>query len=380
MEKLFWNTGGRLSASVSTAGSRIKLDPVLSDMWGIPESFYQNKIALTYTHPLLKKRKGFLDRLQYELKQFDINFSEVQVLENQETFLGEAATKFLHWTLLTEQVKIVTERLKLSEEELKRTQRKRAANLVDEVDVIRTEDAVRGAAQSKVLVEAQWKALQSELAVFSQKEDLIGSRPVFDLYTLKTLSSLDQSMEQLKQKSRLLKTIQVRVEQLELARRGYEETEKADLSLFAQMNTKNLDEEVAKSLNMDKYDVAVGLQLRVPLKKRTAKSNITKTDLQLQQLKAHRDDVEIALTSALTNIHIQIKEMEKVLQLNQEQIESAEQKTTEELKLYNQGRGSLTFVIQSRDSEERAKLLYAQNAVTYHQLLIQYRALMDELL
>ena len=380
MEKLFCSTGGRLSASVSTAGSRIKLDPVLSDMWGIPESFYQNKIALTYTHPLLKKRKGFLDRLQYELKQFDINFSEVQVLENQETFLGEAATKFLHWTLLTEQVKIVTERLKLSEEELKRTQRKRAANLVDEVDVIRTEDAVRGAAQSKVLVEAQWKALQSELAVFSQKEDLIDNSPEFDLYTLKTLSSLDQSMEQLKQKSRLLKTIQVRVEQLELARRGYEETEKADLSLFAQMNTKNLDEEVAKSLNMDKYDVAVGLQLRVPLKKRTAKSNITKTDLQLQQLKAHRDDVEIALTSALTNIHIQIKEMEKVLQLNQEQIESAEQKTTEELKLYNQGRGSLTFVIQSRDSEERAKLLYAQNAVTYHQLLIQYRALMDELL
>ena len=302
------------------------------------------------------------------------------MLENQETFLGEAATKFLHWTLLTEQVKIVTERLKLSEEELKRTQRKRAANLVDEVDVIRTEDAVRGAAQSKVLVEAQWKALQSELAVFSQKEDLIDNSPEFDLYTLKTLSSLDQSMEQLKQKSRLLKTIQVRVEQLELARRGYEETEKADLSLFAQMNTKNLDEEVAKSLNMDKYDVAVGLQLRVPLKKRTAKSNITKTDLQLQQLKAHRDDVEIALTSALTNIHIQIKEMEKVLQLNQEQIESAEQKTTEELKLYNQGRGSLTFVIQSRDSEERAKLLYAQNAVTYHQLLIQYRALMDELL
>ena len=82
----------------------------------------------------------------------------------------------------------------------------------------------------------------------------------------------------------------------------------------------------------------------------------------------------------MTNIYIQIQELERVLALNQEQIESAKAKTGEELKLYNQGRGELTFVIQSQDSEQNAKLTYAQNGLTYHRLIVAYRALLDELL
>ena len=80
----------------------------------------------------------------------------------------------------------------------------------------------------------------------------------------------------------------------------------------------------------------------------------------------------------MVNLLILIQEMEKVLELNQEQIASSQAKTEEELNLYNQGRGDLTFVILSRDSEEQAKLTYAQNAASYQKLVLQYRALMDE--
>ena len=47
ISKIFWQTGGRLSASFSTARAGIQLDPLLAAMYGIPESFYQNKVALT---------------------------------------------------------------------------------------------------------------------------------------------------------------------------------------------------------------------------------------------------------------------------------------------------------------------------------------------
>jgi len=77
---------------------------------------------------------------------------------------------------------------------------------------------------------------------------------------------------------------------------------------------------------------------------------------------------------------IQIREMEKVLALNRRRIESAKEKREEELKLYNQGRGELTFVLQSRESEESAKMIYAENSCLYHLYVLQYRALMDELL
>ncbi|UCD30307.1 MAG: hypothetical protein JSV03_07520 [Planctomycetota bacterium] len=66
--------------------------------------------------------------------------------------------------------------------------------------------------------------------------------------------------------------------------------------------------------------------------------------------------------AGLRNLLIQIEGLVQVLSLNEQHIESACFKTVEELKRYNQGRGDLVFVIQSRDNEERAKLSYALNA------------------
>ena len=122
------------------------------------------------------------------------------------------------------------------------------------------------------------------------------------------------------------------------------------------------------------------MQFRVPLQNRTAKSQVAKTDLQLKQIQEQLHEISLDLESAVTNIYIQITELERVLTLNQEQIQSAKERTEEELKLYNQGRGELTFVIQSQDNEQNAKLTYAQNALTYHRLIVAYRALLDELL
>ena len=376
VERAFWGTGGRLSASFSSTRASLKIDP----LWGFPDSFYENRLAVSYVYPLLKNRNGFLDRLQYNLKRFDIDFSDVQALENMEGFLASSADKFLDWVSLTEQKKIASDRLSLAEEELTRTKKKRAAHLVDQIDVIRAEDAVSIGKQNQMLVESQWKSLQAELAVLSQNDELYNVSPQFSLYQTEELVSLEDAITQLKTKSRIIAAINIRLRQLRLARRGFDETSKPNLSLLAQFNTKNLDESFGKSLAMDKPDALIGLQFSVPLEKRTSRHQVAKTGLQISQLQKQLDEVTLELSSALTHLHIQIKELEGVLHLNQEQIESAREKTEEELKLYNQGRGDLTFVIQSRDNEENAKLTYAQNSISYHKLILQYRTLLDELL
>ena len=375
VERLFWKTGGRFSASLSSSSANIELDP----LYGFPDTFYQNQLTLSYTHPLWKNRKGFLDRLQYDLKQFAVDFSRVQALENIEDFLAASAAKFLDWVLLDEQKKIIEDRLKLSEEEFARTRKKREANLVDQADVIRSEDAVRIWRQNQVLAQSHWKGLRAELAVLSQNEELYNLAPEFKLYEVEEFISLKNAVSRLKENSRLLKVIRIRLEQLEHARQGFEETAKPGLSLAAQFNTKSLDEDFAGSWEMDKPDALLGLQFSLPLGNRTARSQVAKTDLQLNKLRKQLEEVELTLVSTLSNLHIRIQELKKVLKLNQEQIKSAKERTKEELKLYNYGRGDLTFVILSRDNEQNAKLTYAQNALAYHKLIIAYRALMDEL-
>jgi len=375
IEKLFWSTGGRLSTSISFDRIDLKLDP----LYGLPDSYYQNQFAITYIQPLLQNKGGYLDRLRYELKQFDIDFSQVQALENQENFLAESAAKFLEWVFLTEQNAIIKQRLKLSEEAFENIQRKNEANLVDRADVIRAEDAVKIAKQSLLLSESRWKGLRAELAVMTQIDNFSELVPEYDLYGVEFLPPLDTVITQFKENSRLVKAIDFRIKQLQYSKTGYDETTKPRLSLLAQFNIKNADSDFPDALAMDKPDIIGGLQFAFPLGNSTAKSMVAKTDLQIAQLQKAKEELVLNLTAAITSLYVQIDEIRKIFGINRDQIELSRLKTSEEHILYIRGRNDLTYVIRSQDDEQNARLNYAMNALTYQKLMINFKALTDAL-
>jgi len=103
VEKTFWATGGRLSTSFSSSSLSIKLPAAFATF---PTEWFQSQFDLTYVHPILKNRSGFLDRLQHNLQQFDVDISEVTKLENEENFLLSASTKYLRWVFLSEQLNL----------------------------------------------------------------------------------------------------------------------------------------------------------------------------------------------------------------------------------------------------------------------------------
>jgi hypothetical protein len=107
IDRLFWKTGGRLSASFSATHANLELDPV----FGFPDSYFENNLAISYSHPLMRNRGGFLDKHQYGLRRYNIDFSEVAAIENQEDFLAASAAKFLDWVSVSEQISIIRERL-----------------------------------------------------------------------------------------------------------------------------------------------------------------------------------------------------------------------------------------------------------------------------
>jgi outer membrane protein TolC len=386
-ERAFWKTGGRFSLSWSSQFSDQKLaDIVIPFPTGSmvvptgPSEFYQHRVYASYAQPLLQNYSGKLDRLEYELSDYEIDFTEVQILENQEGFLVDLAGRFLDWVLLTEQKRIAEERKLLAEEELERTVEKRKSYLVDQVDVLRAEDAVRIAEQNVVLIESQWKALRAELSVICQSEKMCQKNPEFDLYRIEQLPSPEEARLQLRDQSRILTTLGIRRSQLLHLRGGYEEQGRPQLSLNLGAGLQGGDDEFVDALKLDKPDMSVSLMFRYPLGNRTAQANVAKTTLEIHKLEKEIENISLDLESGVVNLLILIEEFEKVLDLNREQIRSSSAKTEEELSLYKQGRSDLTFVILSRDNEQQAKLTYAQNATTYQKLILQYRALMDEFL
>ena len=377
MAKRFWNTGGRLTAtySISRSSNTIEQTP----FFPYPEKFYENSVELEYAQPLLRNRGGLLTRLQYDLKGYDVDISGIRALETIEDFLVEAVSKYLDWVYLEEQKKIVSRRLRLSRSELQRARRKFKAYLVDSVDVIRAMDAVTTWRQNLGLVDSRLSAIRSELAVLVQDERFLSAMPDFDLFSLERPDSFDAARAGLEDRSRILKILRLQQAQLDVSARGYRETAKPDLSLIAAITAKNGEGDLSDSFSLEKNDAAIGLQLSVPVENREAEANIEKARLQKLRLDKEDQDVSLNLTSSLASLHAQLRKLSEVLRLNREQIETARLRTVEETKLYEQGRGDLTFVIMSRDNEESAKLAYVENALNYQKLWLRYQALMDEL-
>lgn len=377
VNKQFWETGGRLSATyaINRSSSSFEQAPLFS----YPDTFYENSVELQYSQPLLRNRGGKLSRLQYDLKAFDVDAAGIQAAENIEEFLAESISKYLDWVYLEEQKKIMSRRLGLSRREFERTQRKFNAYLVDSVDVMRSKDALNTWRQNLALVELQLTALKEELSVLTQSSAVLDAEPEFNLYARHRPESLASARARLENSSRILKILELRKKQLDVNAVGVRETGKPDLSLIAAVTVKSAEESAGDSFSFDKKDAAVGLQLSVPLENTTAKAEYHRTRLQTLQLGKEREDVTLSLEASLSSLHTQLNKLGEVLELNLEQIESARLRTIEETKIYEQGRGDLTFVIMSRDNEESSKLTYAENALNYQKLWLQFQALMDEL-
>jgi outer membrane protein TolC len=385
--RTFWSNGSRLFLSWSSDVTDQKI-PGFSvpgptgpiDIPIGPSTYYRHAVSATYSLPLLKNRHGTLDRLQYELSRFDVDLSAVTVLENQEDFLLELSIRFLSWTLLDEQLHIAGDRLALAQEELDRSRRKRDANLIDEVDVRRAEDAVYVAQGAVYLIESSWKAVQAELATLAGSEEIYLMTPQFDLYERPQLGSPESAMENLEHRSRLIRSLRIQRTQLGSVEAGLAEAARPELALNLIGSLSGGDEEFGGSLEVTQPDVTIGVEFRYPFGNRTATAEIEKTRLQTRQLSKAIEEVEITLEAGLRNVLVQANELTVVLNNNVAQIETAKQRTEEEIRLYNQGRGDLTFVIQSRDREASSKLSYAENSALYHNLVLRYRALTDDLL
>ena len=378
-QRVFWKTGGRLSLAWSSDYSNQIGRPDIGFDLG-PTKYYQNNAYLTYSQPLLQNFRGELDQLGYELGQYSVAAADVQALENQEDFLLRMGLQYLDWVLLVEQTTIATERLHLAEQQLEQARKKRKANLVDAVDVLRSEDAVRIAEQGVVMINAGQKGKRAELAVLSRAPELINLSPEFDLYKRVEPPGLEEAGTHLRQDARVLTVVALQQTSLERQLRGYEEMTKPQLYLNTQLALKSGADKFDGAAGFDKTDLGVSLQFSYPLGNRSARNRVRRTALRIRQVELAEKEVALNLEAELQNLLIQLAELEKVLDLNQKQVETAKLKTREEIKRYNQGRSDLTFAIQSQDSEERARLIYAQNAATYQGLNLRLKALLDELL
>ena len=347
---------------------------------GGPSRFFRTGVSASYTQPLLQNRGGGLSRLAYELQGYTAQQTDFFVQENQEGFLLEQALRFMDWIRRDKQLEIARQRLKLAEEELHSTRRKLDARIVEEVDVFRAKDAVLEAKRNVRLVESFWKAKQAELAVQAQEKSLLESSPKVDLYRLRPLPNPELTVSTLRQRARIIRQLGRRHEQLKREREGLSDVEKSELNLVFSAGLKDGESDVDEAVDFNQPDATIAFEYLYPWGNRTARADMERNALELNRIESQIEDAALALESQARSLLTQLSELEGVLALNREQVQTSADKTTAEKQLYEQGRSQLNFVIQSRDQEAIAQQTYALNAVDYHSLWLQFQALVDRLL
>ncbi len=384
----FWTTGGRFSLRWQSAYTEQDLPalalPGLPGPSGVETGapvFYRHRLVVDYDQPLLRNRGGSLDRLDYELGGYAAQVGSLQAVEEQERFLADMGALYLDWALLREQASIAQRRLELADEQLVYAQRQRDANLIDRANLLRSQQAVHKACGEVVLLTSQAEAQAQQVALVSGRSDLSDRAPSHDLYRLPdSLPALAQAESLVARHARVIQALDVRLRQLERSRRAFAEMTRPQVDLRLGAGLVGGDRAFSASVEMDRPEFSVALFLRHRFGARAADTKRTVAELEMRQVRRRRDHRIDRLTASVRTTLLRMRDLERVLHVNQAAIEAAEETASEEQRLYQQGRQQLLFVITAQDDVQRARMTRARNAARYQMLHLQLRELLDGLL
>ena len=378
LSRHIWEAGGRVSMQWGFRRNHLNYPAWQNRLFQVDMDSYENVLSLNYIHPLLKNSHGMLDRTNYDASNYIVQAAAVNAREQEEYFLLTAGLEFIDWVLLEEQIKILHQRIKLSNEQISQVKKKLITNLVNKVDVLRAEDSQRNTSQSLVLVEAHRDSKRNKLAELLRGAGL-ASVPQFALYQKQDLPPISVSNRYISEHSRATAHFSLQLSELSRRKESAAEETNAELSLIFGVAIKGGGIEARDTFDPSKQDASIGLHFSQPLGNRSAKSRLNKITLQIHALKLQRSRALIDLRSQVAALSSQLMRMGELLDLNQQHIQSAIMTTAEELRLYNQGRNDLATVILSQDREQLARLSYANNAASYQRSLLQLEALLDKL-
>ncbi len=351
--------GGSLGFSASAEYLRLT-DP----MAGAPGA-WKTALGVTLEQPLLRGYGRTLERAGYDLARWDVQRRRIEQEEAREALVLEVRLGFVDWALGREKAALAARRLALAQQLAAQTLRMRAANLVERIDVLRAEDAARAARLQLLQAQTDAEASRALLGALAGRPPAELGEPELDLYSLAAAPPAAQA-------TRALRLLAVSAGQLREQRVLAEEERRPELNLTLQAGLAGRDQSAWP-------DASVGLELALPASHPSLDAGQRALDARIAALGAEARALEVELAARAAGLRTRIERLGEILELCGQQVASAGEKAREELRLYDQGRGTLSAVLHSRDEEQEARMECAESHALRHRLVLEYAALIDKL-
>ncbi|MDC0037008.1 TolC family protein, partial [bacterium] len=292
-----------------------------------------------------------------------------------EHFVLSAIEKYLEWVHLHERNKLTQKQLDVATKSLKLLKRKYRDNLIEKLDVLRQEDAIRSIKHEQLSIQASITSITAGLALLSNKDPELFSLPELSLNTPipinKTLTfSATKAARLFESKTKFTK-----LQQQQLL-----ETKKSNLDLGLTYGILSGDNSFNDSLNFDKHDQRVSLVYTKKLQNRSLTKELENINHELEKINAQKNEHNVNFNIEKKTLLSQIKSYNDIIELSKRQLQSNTDTLTEEKRLYYIGKSNLTFVLQAETNLHRAQSQHIQHLYNFQRLHIQYLTLTDTLL
>jgi len=356
-------------SSSSTIGATHNLvdtgaDITISNVWS--DGVATDKLSVSFTQPLLKGIGGVNDQLKGDLSIIKIDINNLKRAQNAEQFILSQLFKLVDLSFAQQQLTLTTQRLELSQQELTLVKEKFTQSVVDQVDVFLQEDAYQRVLQKQFQAEQELDLLKEELSVLL-KIPSMQIKSDFNLYTLYQ-SNLGNLQDYLRQD-----TTEMKISQLErtlLQRQLLSDKNNTQAQLNLELSASNSNDN----------DWRVGLGLSYPLGDTKAKSALEKTQIGLSKAKENSKEQLINLTIKASVLNKKLMHLVKLLGTYQARIKIAQSRALAEKKRYELGNSPISFVISAQNNVHDVNLAYAQVAANYQKSVLEFKAVVDQLL
>ena len=337
------------------------------------------KTSLDISLPLMKNKFGLNDRLNIDLAKIEIEKHLLDKFEKSEKSIATALKTFIDLAFYEEQLKINQERFNLAKSEHELSTKKYKASVIDKADMLLQDVTLQNSKKQLIKSEQELAIIKEEIALLINMEGSLVSSTNFDLYKISNID-LSNIKSYLVINSRELNSINLEKKLNERKISSYENKTLPNLDLDIGITSEGQEDNISNANSNQKTSWDVGLTYSLPIGQTQEKSELLKARKMIKQSELKYDESLIDLMTLGRKYSQQVDSLKEIINIEKKQILIANERSREQRDNYNNGNGEMEFVISAQDSVQTARLNLAESATRYQKLVIDIKALLDQLI
>jgi len=337
------------------------------------------KTSLDISLPLMKNKFGLNDRLDIDLAKIEIEKHLLDKFEKNEKSIAIALKTFIDLAFYEEQLKINQERFNLAKSEHELSTKKYKASVIDKADMLLQDVTLQNSKKQLIKSEQELAIIKEEIALLINIKSSLVSSTNFDLYKIANID-LSNIKSYLVINSRELNSINLEKKLNERKISSYENKTLPNLDLDIGITSEGQKDNISNANSNQKTSWNVGLTYSLPIGQTQEKSELLKARKMIKQSELKYDELLIDLMTLGRKYSQQVDSLKEIINIEKKQILIANERSREQRENYNNGNGEMEFVISAQDSVQTARLNLAESVTQYQKLLIDIKALLDQLI